>query len=947
SPTTTTYSGISSYQNSTFQPRSPPNQSANYPPLDSVVIAKAHFDELYKYLASYLAKEPANSRTSARQKLTRLTRQQFQELSTDVYDELLRRTNNSAENEVPFLPVRDDFHPKRNQARQKLATLPASRFKDLSSDVFYELSRRYPEFKEQVCSLLSGPMVSLSHKLQAGIQDKPSDEYPPPEYSSTSDPPPVPPLSNFKQNMEKSFYGDRRQPSEVSLDNTITGRSETTSPSRRKPSQDGFNLGRQRSLRSQDLTGRRFEDRQEREFLVHRPGGSISESTTSNGNAQSATSGVIIPNKSTIAEEEIEVPYGRQTRDSSSTAMLDDGDRDRHTDGEQESSPMVGGLNGLSARLKQVDEEDNSPLRNGVPSTGEDYFDRMSYGRTSVASDRSASKIPGEEEEKIRREYEYKIATMQNKIAGLERDLEDADEKGRNNADGNVRAAQLEQELNEFRKRADEHANAMRALQKELEELREDRARDREREHRRQQEHEEELQILRDRCETLEAERTNGGGGADPQLFRQLQSDMRGLMEELTELSRRNDELMTAKDADLAVIRDLDTQCKDYKRKYELAKTELRGLKATSQLFLQPPKTDDNLPMSPDGAILDIHVTAFVSAVDSLLTAGRSNSPTRVLAPMKAVVNAVTAITDDLRQFERRPRSDEVDLDVLRSLRDRAEATLSNLVVATKSHATGAGMSPVSLLDAAASHVSSTVTEIARIAFIRRATPAEQEQFHVMQPTANGRTSGTRSVEEVSSPPRGTPPTGTAPLRNGAGDSMSRVFFGRKGTRNGMGDDERERKGLSDPSNSSDGSSPPPIFERRMNGVASGDSAAQETPEDAWNELKPYLEAQSDAIVVAIQNVVNGIRSPTPPPTLGENITQIITIVASIVAVCKDNLPPNSVQQGREYLKQLSDNANKLSELQAGPPDTITKESRQVAKSIFAIANIMKSLGKM
>lgn len=49
---------------------------------------------------------------------------------------------------VPFLPVRDDFHPKRNQARQKLATLPKTRFKDLSGDVFYELGRRYPEFKE-------------------------------------------------------------------------------------------------------------------------------------------------------------------------------------------------------------------------------------------------------------------------------------------------------------------------------------------------------------------------------------------------------------------------------------------------------------------------------------------------------------------------------------------------------------------------------------------------------------------------------------------------------------------------------------------------------------------------------------------------------------------------------------------------------------------------------
>lgn len=407
----------------------------------------------------------------------------------------------------------------------------------------------------------------------------------------------------------------------------------------------------------------------------------------------------------------------------------------------------------------------------------------------------------------------------------------------------------------------------MRALQKELEELREDRARDRDREHRRQQEHEEELQILRDRCEILEAERSSGGGGvsaslfanhrpshqsikADPQLLRQLQSDMQGLMEELTELSRRNDELMTAKDADLAVIHDLDAQCKDYKRKYELAKTELRGLKgscslgpikvvgllkayihvATSQLFLQPPKTDDNLPMSPDGAILDIHVTAFVSAVDSLLTAGRSNSPTRVLAPMKAVVNAVTAIADDLRQFERRPRSDEVDLGVLRSLRDRAEATLSNLVVATKSHATGAGISPVSLLDAAASHVSSTITEIAKVTFIRRATPAEQEQFHATQPTTNGHTPGMRSTEVVSLPLRGTLPTGTAPLRNGTSDFTSRAFFGRKGTRNGTG--------LSDPSNSSDGSSPPPIFERRTNRVMGSDSTAQEAPDDAWNELK-------------------------------------------------------------------------------------------------------------
>ena len=54
---------------------------------------------------------------------------------------------------------------------------------------------------------------------------------------------------------------------------------------------------------------------------------------------------------------------------------------------------------------------------------------------------------------------------------------------------------------------------------------------------------------------------------------------MEGLMTELADLSRRNDELMTAKDSDLVVIRDLDTQLKEYKRKYEQAKTELRSAK--------------------------------------------------------------------------------------------------------------------------------------------------------------------------------------------------------------------------------------------------------------------------------------------------------------------------------------------------------------------------------
>jgi hypothetical protein len=56
---------------------------------------------------------------------------------------------------------------------------------------------------------------------------------------------------------------------------------------------------------------------------------------------------------------------------------------------------------------------------------------------------------------------------------------------------------------------------------------------------------------------------------------------MENLIAEVTDLSRRNDELMTSKDSDLVIIRDLDTQLKEYKRKYEQAKTELRSVKGT------------------------------------------------------------------------------------------------------------------------------------------------------------------------------------------------------------------------------------------------------------------------------------------------------------------------------------------------------------------------------
>lgn len=79
---------------------------------------------------------------------------------------------------------------------------------------------------------------------------------------------------------------------------------------------------------------------------------------------------------------------------------------------------------------------------------------------------------------------------------------------------------------------------------------------------------------------------------------------------------------------------------------------------------------------------------------------------------------------------------------------------------------------------------------------------------------------------------------------------------------------------------------------------------------------------------------------------LNENLTQIITIVSSIVAVCKDSLPAAAGKAGEELIQQLSDNCNKLSELQSQGDSS--KQTRQaMASSSFAVAKAMKELRVM
>ncbi|KAH7413235.1 prion-inhibition and propagation-domain-containing protein [Cadophora sp. MPI-SDFR-AT-0126] len=101
-----------------------------------------HYENLKRHAGQTSQNEEAR-RARTQEKLLKLTNNQLYELRVDVYDELCRREQ--GESAPPFLPVNLTYHPKRNQAREKISKLAPHRFRDLTMDLVFELERRFPQ----------------------------------------------------------------------------------------------------------------------------------------------------------------------------------------------------------------------------------------------------------------------------------------------------------------------------------------------------------------------------------------------------------------------------------------------------------------------------------------------------------------------------------------------------------------------------------------------------------------------------------------------------------------------------------------------------------------------------------------------------------------------------------------------------------------------------------
>ncbi|KAF1831376.1 hypothetical protein BDW02DRAFT_56272 [Decorospora gaudefroyi] len=772
--------GTGLYASSISDSTRPPLDSRKMQALEETM--SEHFRVLKAYLGPYLNDEKGNPRPSrAKDKLTRLSAVQFQELSTDVYDESIRRELDRKRggpgapgNETPkYLLPKNNFHPKRNQARQKLSTLPLERFRQLATDVFYELERRFPRFT-------GGEMPPRSASPAASIASR---------------------ISN------------RGPPSRGGTPNSMGGRPPPGPGYRGPPLMGGPMGGPQGGPPGPPGS--------------LRPGSGNENNSFGRPLPKNLQSNTIVPNKGTLVEDDddsaaddddafnLEGAAARRQTNKSAKSMSMAQDR-MTADLQNQVSDLQGKLNSLESTLRDKDQElqrlqDADKLRDGNSASERAEWDELRLSleeKVELAEDLNSSLRS--EIDKLRSENEQVEQSLRAQIADLE---SQPPQQAYNNGDGE----------------------------------------------------------WRQRCEELEQELSE-----QQQVAEEVRRDASMFLQEMKELSARSDAAAEKEEQMANKVSSLEAELKEWKSRYARAKTQLRNLKAASMGLSQFTSlgvgdlTRDSSFTAPDGVVKDVHVTKFQLSIDELLQTARRADSEQTLESMRHVVKCVRAITGDIDSTSlsqiQSPNS-SVSGDILASperqqgkLKSRVSATANNLITATKNHASSGGLSPVSLLDAAASHLSTAVVELVKHVKVRP-TPEDELDDDDEDEESNDRPmplkTATYSAYSAYSP------------NNTNGNSSS----GHHRSRSSKG-------GSSDTTGYSTYSSPYSGYDRQSVGMNGTNGATDR----GMLEFKNYLEDQTALLVQSIQPLVNLIRSkPDHTPADEQQIYEYIQDIAQAV----------------------------------------------------------------
>ncbi|KAI1609541.1 hypothetical protein EDD36DRAFT_74183 [Exophiala viscosa] len=318
-----------------------------------------------------------------------------------------------------------------------------------------------------------------------------------------------------------------------------------------------------------------------------------------------------------------------------------------------------------------------------------------------------------------------------------------------------------------------------------------------------------------------------------------------------------------------ADVHKLEEEVKEWKARYVKTKTALRSVRASSLgLSIARPDASRHAAALQDqaGLVKDVHVTKFQISIDELLRIARSDSPAAVLDHMKTVVLAVRAITSDIDADATADKSDEVAKRRTK-LKSKVSATANNLITASKNFASANGLSPVSLVDAAASHLTAAVVDLLHTAKIRPTPPGELEDNDdgTLEPMqSNGYFNIAESLR-----------------RRSAVESIYSALSTPPDTRNvSMQAAQKNGSGY-------------------VNGAGLGIQSTYGTSQEEADleDLKMYLEDRTDVLVQSITLLVDAIRNDEDMPVVRDHISAIAATIENVVSsVERTRNEPSSYQ---------------------------------------------------
>ncbi|KAK5992731.1 hypothetical protein PT974_06147 [Cladobotryum mycophilum] len=329
-------------------------------------------------------------------------------------------------------------------------------------------------------------------------------------------------------------------------------------------------------------------------------------------------------------------------------------------------------------------------------------------------------------------------------------------------------------------------------------------------------------------------------------------------------------------------IEQLEREVREWRNRYARTKTQLRNVKGSSVGLTMDDAAKyirDRGFLEDSGLVKDVHVTKFQIAIDELLQKVRQETPEEVIDAMKSVVVSVRRITRDID--ESTPHGS--DPNQRGKLRAKVSATANSLITASKNFASSAGLAPVSLIDAAASHLTVAIVDLLRVVKIRPTPVVELEDEDDQSVTPVDST----GFFSPAVPPRNPLVMISYPHPRPVSSPRASVDAYAKDTGAGMADEV--------------------VYMTLDHGVPGNSNGygMQQPDDNRLEDLKIYLEDQNALLVSDIQNLVNCVRSEA-------NIAQISTEIDSISVIVGKMISETQSCGHADMVARVTDSRNRL-----------------------------------